>query len=95
MATTGPSSSRVSPTTNEYPASDQVNGHGATQDTHPRFPNPAAKKGKNRKLLDPNLTSKLVVAKLNQLELDVAGEKDLDLEIGIGPQQMSLRQKMS
>ena len=42
-----------------------------------------AKKGaKNKKAADPNETGKLLAAKINQLELDAAGEKDQEAEIG-------------
>jgi hypothetical protein len=40
------------------------------------------KKGKPKKAADPSETGKLLAAKINQLELDAAGEKDQELEIG-------------
>lgn len=43
----------------------------------------AAKKAKARKGVDPNETGKLLAAKINQLELDAAGEKDQEQEIGM------------
>lgn len=43
---------------------------------------PTPKKGKGKKAADPNETGKLLAAKINQLELDAAGEKDQELEIG-------------
>jgi hypothetical protein len=42
----------------------------------------AAKKGKQKKATDPNEASKLIAAKISQLELDAAGEKDQEAEIG-------------
>ena len=41
-----------------------------------------AKKGKQKKTTDPNEASKLIAAKISQLELDAAGEKDQEAEIG-------------
>jgi hypothetical protein len=40
------------------------------------------KKAKSRKTADPSETEKLLAAKINQLELDAAGEKDQEQEIG-------------
>ena len=70
------------------PALDYINGHGNLPDapapnaapTAPAAPVP--KKGKNKKAPDPNETGKLLAAKINQLELDAAGEKDQEAEIG-------------
>jgi hypothetical protein len=42
----------------------------------------ASKKAKPRKTADPNEASKLIAAKISQLELDAAGEKDQEAEIG-------------
>jgi hypothetical protein len=42
----------------------------------------ASKKGKGKKPTDPNEASKLIAAKISQLELDAAGEKDQEAEIG-------------
>ncbi|KAG0645337.1 Alpha-taxilin [Hyphodiscus hymeniophilus] len=39
------------------------------------------KKGKQKKATDPNEASKLIAAKISQLELDAAGEKDQEAEI--------------
>ncbi|KAL2040177.1 hypothetical protein N7G274_007080 [Stereocaulon virgatum] len=69
---------------NNNPALDYINGHGSLPDAP--APNaapaaPVAKKGKNKKAPDPNETGKLLAAKINQLELDAAGEKDQELEI--------------
>jgi hypothetical protein len=41
-----------------------------------------AKKSKGKKAADPNETSKLLAAKISQLEQDAAGEKDQEAEIG-------------
>ncbi|KAL2056715.1 hypothetical protein ABVK25_003109 [Lepraria finkii] len=69
---------------NNNPALDYINGHGNLPDAP--APNaasaaPVAKKGKNKKAPDPNETGKLLAAKINQLELDAAGEKDQEAEI--------------
>ena len=42
----------------------------------------ASKKAKAKKATDPNEASKLIAAKISQLELDAAGEKDQEAEIG-------------
>ncbi|KAK2748327.1 hypothetical protein FQN57_000985 [Myotisia sp. PD_48] len=44
-------------------------------------PPPMAKKAKGKKQADPGETSKLVAAKISQLEQDAAGEKDQEAEI--------------
>lgn len=41
-----------------------------------------SKKNKGKKVADPNETSKLLAAKISQLEQDAAGEKDQEAEIG-------------
>ena len=43
----------------------------------------SAKKAKAKKGVDPNETGKLLAAKINQLEIDAAGEKDQEQEIGM------------
>ncbi len=43
---------------------------------------PATKKSKGKKAADPNETGKLLAAKINQLELDAAGDKEQEAEIG-------------
>ncbi len=43
---------------------------------------PSNKKAKTKKAADPNETSKLLAAKISQLESDAAGEKDQEAEIG-------------
>lgn len=42
-----------------------------------------AKKNKGKKTADPSETSKLLAAKISQLEQDAAGEKDQEAEIGV------------
>lgn len=55
-----------------------VNGHEAL--AHP--PPAAGKKGKAKKAMDSNEASRLLQARISQLEQDAAGEKDQELEIG-------------
>lgn len=66
-------------------ATDCSHGHVGLSDppasaSTPQLPN--AKKGKGKKAADPNETGKLLAAKINQLELDAAGDKEQELEIG-------------
>lgn len=86
---TAPTSSRSSSVVNGNTAFDYINGHGGLPDSPasnatqpPAPPPPAAKKAKGKKATDPNETGKLLAAKINQLELDAAGEKDQEAEIG-------------
>ena len=86
---TGPNSSRSSSVVNGTAAVDYINGHGGLPDSPASNlapavapPAPASKKAKGKKAVDPNETGKLLAAKINQLELDAAGEKDQELEIG-------------
>ena len=44
--------------------------------------NTAGKKGKPKKAPEPNEASKLIAARITQLEQDAAGEKDQEAEIG-------------
>lgn len=53
-------------------------------------PSSMAKKAKGKKPADPTETSKLLAAKISQLEQDAAGEKDQDAEIGMLPSGMNL-----
>lgn len=46
-------------------------------------PPPPGKKGKQRKLADSSDTSRLLQARISQLEQDAAGEKDQEAEIGM------------
>ncbi len=62
---------------------DRVGNHAAQHnDANARAPAPAAKKGATKKAADPSETSKLLAAKISQLESDKAGEKDQEAEIG-------------
>lgn len=56
-------------------------------DSRPAPTPPAAapsvsKKGKQKKAMDSNEASKLVAARISQLELDAAGDKEQEAEIG-------------
>ncbi|KAK0516575.1 hypothetical protein JMJ35_001178 [Cladonia borealis] len=69
---------------NNNPAQDYINGHGNLPDAPASNAVPAApagKKGKNKKATDPSETGKLLAAKISQLELETAGEKDQEAEI--------------
>lgn len=46
-------------------------------------PTAMAKKAKGKRQADPSETSKLLAAKISQLEQDAAGEKDQEAEIGM------------
>lgn len=48
----------------------------------PSVSGPTSKKGKVKKTTDPLETSKLLAAKISQLESDKAGERDIEAEIG-------------
>jgi hypothetical protein len=50
-----------------------------------------SKKAKGKKAADPSETSKLLAAKISQLEQDAAGEKDQDAEIGTSPADSAWR----
>ncbi len=70
------------------PPSNLTNGHASTQDPMlPPGPAPALmsqKKGKGKKeKIGADETSKLLAAKISQLEQDAAGEKDQEAEIGV------------
>jgi hypothetical protein len=66
-----------------HPESSYVNGHHHHHhDVGGAQSGSAAKKGKQKKATDPNEASKLIAAKISQLELDAAGEKDQEAEIG-------------
>ena len=85
QAPTSHASSRASPGTNGSTALDYINGHGALPSSpvsNVAPPAPAIKKGKSKKAADPNETGKLLAAKINQLELDAAGDKEQEAEIG-------------
>ena len=79
----------------EVPPSDENHRSNADQSKNTPLPPPtnaaamasagtarSTKKTKAKKGVDPNETGKLLAAKINQLELDAAGEKDQEQEIG-------------
>jgi hypothetical protein len=86
--TSAPTTSRAS-SNHPPPDSSYTNGHhhhhhhhheaGASHQTGSV---PVAKKGKQKKVADNSEASKLIAAKISQLELDAAGEKDQEAEIG-------------
>lgn len=87
----GPSSQPATTTSNPRitahatAATDCSNGHAGPSDPSasasiPQLP--TAKKAKGKKAADPSETGKLLAAKINQLELDAAGDKEQELEIG-------------
>ena len=88
MAAVAPTSSRSSSMVNGNAANSYKNvGSGSLDSPASSVPQapptaPIAKKGKGKKAVDPNETSKLLAAKINQLENDAAGEKDQEIEIG-------------
>jgi hypothetical protein len=49
-----------------------------------------SKKMKGKKPTDPNEASKLIAAKISQLELDAAGEKDQEAEIGAHTRSLNI-----
>ncbi|KAJ2979607.1 hypothetical protein NQ176_g3147 [Zarea fungicola] len=57
--------------------SGMTNGH----DGHTHLPPVTGKKGKAKKAVDSNEASRLLQARISQLEQDAAGEKDQELEI--------------
>lgn len=75
---------RSSPVVNSSAALDYINGHGPLPDSPASSSAPVpptSKKGKSKKAADPNETGKLLAAKINQLELDAAGDKEQEAEI--------------
>jgi hypothetical protein len=84
---TGPASSRTSSINANHTHSEYANGHHHHNEA-------GVKKGKQKKATDPSEASKLIAAKISQLELDAAGEKDQEAEIGwLYPLQISLTPK--
>ncbi|KAK3940713.1 alpha-taxilin [Diplogelasinospora grovesii] len=69
------------------PDSSLTNGHPPHSNENRPAPAPpatatmASKKGKQKKATEPNEASKLIAARISQLELDAAGEKDQEAEI--------------
>jgi hypothetical protein len=70
------------------PTHDAAQANGQSTDNHDNRPAsapPAAaagKKGKHKKTPEPTEASKLIAQRISQLELDAAGEKDQEAEIG-------------
>ncbi len=65
----------------EKHSASSMGAHGSQpNDANARAP--ASKKVAAKKATDPSETSKLLAAKISQLELDKAGEKDQEAEIG-------------
>jgi hypothetical protein len=86
---TGSNSPRFASAVNGNVAPEYSNGNGALPDSPasslaqtPTLATPASKKAKGKKLVDDNEKAKLVAARLNQLEMGAAEEKDQELEIG-------------
>lgn len=85
--TSVPASTRAPsiPANHSHTESAYTNGHhhhhhhdvGSTQSGSSN----AAKKGKGKKTTDPNEASNLIAAKISQLELDAAGDKEQEAEI--------------
>lgn len=78
--------SRASVPAGSHPHADPgyTNGHQHHHHHHDvgGVPSNTAKKGKQKKATDPNEASKLIAAKISQLELDAAGDKEQEAEIG-------------
>ena len=72
-----PTTAHVPPAENS-PTTDSGVGHGSSNAPGNLQP---AKKTKGKKNADSNDTGKLLAAKINQLEIDAAGEKDQEAEI--------------
>ncbi|TVY49076.1 Alpha-taxilin [Lachnellula cervina] len=85
--TTVPAPSRASsiPSNHTHPESAYTNGnhhhHHDAGTTHQSAAANAAKKGKQKKATDPNEASKLIAAKISQLELGAAEDKEQEAEI--------------
>jgi hypothetical protein len=89
LQTAAPANSRVSNNASGGSGHHHLDLTGANGHHHHESAGPtsvsgtnAAKKAKNKKATDPNEASKLIAAKISQLELDAAGEKDQEAEIG-------------
>lgn len=68
-----------------------TNGHDAHHGHPPPplpLPLPTGKKAKGKKAMDSNEASRLLQARISQLEQDAAGEKDQELEIGLWPRSL-------
>lgn len=81
---TANASSRSSPAVNGNTSLDYINGHGDLPESPASnvAPAPPTSKKSKKKATDPNETSKLLAAKINQLEAETVGEKEQELEIG-------------
>lgn len=82
-----PATPAANGTTNQQtPDSGQANGNHAAGNENRAAPAPPAaasgKKGKQKKAPEPTEASKLIAQRISQLELDAAGEKDQEAEIG-------------
>lgn len=72
-----------------HPDAAYINGHhhhhhdGSVPVPHTAASRAMDKKAKGKKAPDPTEASKLIAAKISQLELDAAGEKDQEAEIGM------------
>ena len=78
-------------------ALEYTNGHGNTPESSVSAavpPMQTGKKGKNKKAPDANEVGKALAAKINQLELDAAGEKDQEIEIGGFPSSVGTRESI-
>jgi hypothetical protein len=89
LQTSAPASTRIP--SNSHGLDGHLHSDNGLSNGHNHHPVPgsvqpssvnASKKAKNKKATDPNEASKLIAAKISQLELDAAGEKDQEAEIG-------------
>lgn len=91
MASATPAPRPATPVANRVPnqpPSDAAHANEQPAANHDNRPAPAlpaavpGKKGKQKKAPEPNEASKLIAQRISQLELDAAGEKDQEAEIG-------------
>lgn len=80
----GTSTNSISSSTAQYDSSpaEGVSPNVSQQHSEPSVSGSTSKKGKVKKATDPLETSKLLAAKISQLESDRAGERDIEAEIG-------------
>ncbi|RKF60769.1 Alpha-taxilin [Golovinomyces cichoracearum] len=77
-----PSRAPSIPSNHNHPGCAYKNGyHQPEAPTSQTRPTGASKKGKQKKVTDPNEASNLIAAKISQLELDAAGDKEQEAEI--------------
>lgn len=77
-----PSRAPSIPSNHNHPGYAYKNGyHQPEAPTSQTRPTGASKKGKQKKVTDPNEASNLIAAKISQLELDAAGDKEQEAEI--------------